>query len=654
MSWSRFSFRLPAALLVAAMALPFVGAQSASAQSNAFDPNLEDEGPSRVGRVSRLDGDAAMRQPGSTQWTDADSNSPVFEGDEFFTSDRSRLELQFGGGRYVRLGGDTDVVVAKLDTDAVRLEIPVGSLIVSLRHFSGGDEFEINAPSAAVTIKDEGTYRIDVTDEGDTRVSVHEGRAEVSTPDRTVRVDEGETASMPYGDPSLVDLVAWTGYDSFDSWSTGLDQDYARYESQNRGSGNVASSLYRSDIYGLAELALYGGWINDASFGSCWIPRVGSGWSPYSNGYWQYYPGYGYTFVSNDVWGWAPFHYGRWAYLNGYGWAWMPFSSYGSYGGYDYGWGSSYYPWCPGVVSWYQNPGGSGYTWVPLAPGEPYAGVSRLRNRHDRDFVPRHLREGRGIGVSKPGSGARIEPGGVKSSFGGRNPVAVVPDAPKDMKLAVARVKPGLTDEIRNRPVVVKDGKSATGVKPRTAAGDGDVKDRPTRRASAGVAIKPVPRKPAAGEDVPTVREERPVPGRGASVKPRSSKPVSTVESGSDDEPATVAKPRRRDPVERPATRSTTKPDRVERVERPVKVEPKSDRAPRAERVERPTKAGESERAPRAERVERSTPRAETKAERAPRAERVERSSPPPRPRVYVAPAPSGGGGKGGGGRRKP
>ena len=55
----------------------------------------------------------------------------------------------------------------------------------------------------------------------------------------------------------------------------------------------------------------------------CWIPRVGSGWSPYSNGHWQYYPGYGYTFISNDSWGWAPFHYGRWTYLNGYGWAWI-------------------------------------------------------------------------------------------------------------------------------------------------------------------------------------------------------------------------------------------------------------------------------------------------------------------------------------------
>lgn len=655
MTLSRFSLRIPVALLVAALAFPFLGAQSAFAQSNAYDPDLEDQPPSRVGRISRLDGDAAMKQPGSTQWEDVDNNAPVFEGDEFFTADHAKLEMQFGGGRYVRLSGDTDVVVAKLDTDSVRLEVPVGSVIVSLRNFRGGDEFEISAPSAAITIRDEGTYRIDVTDDGDTRVSVHEGRANVSTPDRSVEVSEGETASMPYGDPTMVDLVAWTGYDTFDSWSTGLDQDYARYESQSRGNGNVSSVLNRSDIYGLAELALAGIWYNDASVGNCWIPRVGSGWSPYSNGYWQYYPGYGYTFISNDSWGWAPFHYGRWTYLNGFGWAWMPFSSYGSGYGYDYGWGNSYYPWSPGLVSWYPN--GSGYAWVPLAPGEPYSGFRRLHNRHDRDFVPRHLREGRGIGVSKPGAGARIQPGGVKSSFGGRTPTAVVPDSPKDLARTAARIKPTVSDSIRNRPVVVKDtSTSATGGKPRTAAVD-SATTRPTRRADTGVADKPTPRKPTSDDDVPTMREDRSSTGRGTGVKPRTSKPMPAVEPADDDSPSTVSKPRRRDPVERPSTVKSAprvdRPERVERsvepvkrerVERPAQVEPKADRAPRVERTER------SE--PRSE--HRSTPR----VEKAPRAERVERSAPAPAPRVYVAPSTGGGtkssGGSGGGGRRKP
>lgn len=676
MLFPRFSYRIPAALLAAALALPFWGAQTALAQSNGYDQDLEDQPPSRVGRISNLDGDAALRQPGSSQWEDVDRNTPVFEGDEFFTTVNSRLEMQFGGGRYVRLGSDTDVVVAKLDTDSVRLEVPVGSVIVSLRDFNGGDEFEISAPSASITIKDEGVYRVDVTDDGDTSVAVHDGRATVSTPDRSVQVDDGETATMPYGDPSNVDLVAWTGYDSFDTWSTGLDQDYARYDSHNYNSGSVTSAFNRSDIYGLAELALYGSWLANSSYGNCWIPRVGSGWSPYSNGYWQYYPGYGYTFVSYDSWGWAPFHYGRWSYLNGYGWAWIPFSSYGSnygsyYGGYDYGWGNSYYPWSPGLVSWYQYPNTPGYVWVPLAPGEPYSGIRRLHNRHDRDFVPRHLREGRGIGVSKPGSGARILPGGVKSDFGGRTPTVVIPGAPRDVKPTVARIKPNLSDSIRNRPVVVKDVTVVNGaVKPRTAAGGGVVSTRPIRPAAGGVAVKPTPRKPSTVDEVPTMREERPVKGSGTGVKPRTTKPVTIEPSGGDDS-TTVSKPRRRDPVERPATtKPSTRVDRSERVDKPAKpvdrtvepverktkrdpvvrptqVEPKTERGPRVERTERATPRTET----------RSTPRSEPRVERAPKPERVERPAPRSEPKVYVAPAPDNGGsksGNGGGGKRKP
>ncbi len=352
----------------------------------------------------------------------------------------------------------------------------------------------------------------------------------------------------------------------------------------------------------------------------------------------------------------------------------MPFSSYGSnygsyYSGYDYGWGSTYYPWSPGLVSWYQYPNSSGYVWVPLAPGEPYSGIRRLHRRHDRDFVPRHLKEGRGIGVSKPGSGARILPGGVKSGLDGRTPAVVIPGAPKDPKVVVARVKPTVTDSIRNRPVVVKDVTVTNGVvKPRTAAGGGTVTARPIRPAATGVVVKPTPRKPATADDVPTMREERPAAGTVKAVKPRSTKPVTTVEPTGGDDAGTIDTPRRREPVKRPTTtKSAPRVDSTERVDKPVKpvdrsVEPVK-RTKKREPVERPTKVEpKSERAPRVERTERATPKAEPRStprvvERAPKPERVERPAPRPEPKVYVAPAPNNGGSKsdgGGGGKRKP
>ena len=59
--------------------------------------------------------------------------------------------------------------------------------------------------------------------------------------------------------------------------------------------------------------------------GSFWQPYlVGSGWSPYANGVWAFYPGAGYSWVSPYPWGWLPYHSGSWSFLPGYGWGWQP------------------------------------------------------------------------------------------------------------------------------------------------------------------------------------------------------------------------------------------------------------------------------------------------------------------------------------------
>jgi hypothetical protein len=51
---------------------------------------------------------------------------------------------------------------------------------------------------------------------------------------------------------------------------------------------------------------------------------VNYGWDPFSNGYWSYAPGFGYTWVSSYPWGWMPYRYGRWVFINNRGWCWAP------------------------------------------------------------------------------------------------------------------------------------------------------------------------------------------------------------------------------------------------------------------------------------------------------------------------------------------
>ena len=80
------------------------------------------------------------------------------------------------------------------------------------------------------------------------------------------------------------------------------------------------------------ELAPYGNWIDDGTYGRVWQPEaslVGADFTPYyTGGHWALTE-FGWTWVSDWSWGWAPFHYGRWIVVSGYGWCWVPGTIWG-------------------------------------------------------------------------------------------------------------------------------------------------------------------------------------------------------------------------------------------------------------------------------------------------------------------------------------
>ncbi len=114
--------------------------------------------------------------------------------------------------------------------------------------------------------------------------------------------------------------------------------------SYHGGPGVALSVSYFYDALGP-----YGGWVDDPSYGWCWIPsRLPVGWRPYSDGYWAY-TDYGWTWVASEPWGWAAFHYGRWIYDPFYGWMWVPGTV-----------------WAPAWVAW--RSGDDWCAWAPLPP----------------------------------------------------------------------------------------------------------------------------------------------------------------------------------------------------------------------------------------------------------------------------------------------
>lgn len=569
-------WRAAAALLFALSIGPL------TAQANDWDAYPES---ARVARVSFLEGAASIRSAGTGEWQDLDRNMPVFDGDEIYTDSGSRLEVQIGGGRYLRLGERTSVVFDAVDEDEMRFEVAAGSVELSLRDLDRGESYEVNAPAAAARVREAGVYRVDVGDDGDTRVVVEEGEAEALGVERSFALERGEVADFDYNDPYAASVSRGYGGDAFDSWTDSRD---SYYDDAYARSSSVSSIVYRNDIYGLADLVSFGSWFNYGRYGYCWRPSVGSGWQPYSNGYWQWYPGYGYTWVSNDPWGWAPYHYGRWQYDDFHGWIWVPWSQY--CGGYN---------WQPAHVYWY--PYGNGYAWVPLAPNEPLYNYRRVASRHgwnDR-YRPVNLRRAGAAGFAPRDGDGRLRPvrGPIdRDKLDGVS--GVYPTRPAVITGRKPQIDVRRPESLRARPIVVSN---PSIVKPRgpIAGASGTATVRPVRPA------KPAPRRnevvtwsgPGHSGDAPGRDRGNPTPtvprGKGRD------KGLGTPVMVDVDRPASVApepepKPREPQQVERPRREGPERPDRGSppRVERPK---------PRLEQPVGPSSGGVRER-PRRER----------------------------------------------------
>ncbi|HEY6487258.1 MAG TPA: DUF6600 domain-containing protein [Candidatus Cybelea sp.] len=327
------------------------------------------DGPG-VARISVLNGSAVVQRGDSNEQVKAVINAPLLPGDYLSTGQTARAELQFDGYTAVRLGGNVQARITNDDPNNRQLQLADGTIEVGLVHDSRA--FQVDTPSISVRSQQKGDYRVSITQDGSTWVTVRRGQAEVVTPQQKYDLQSGRTlvARGAASDPSISYTTA-VGFDTFDDFSAKRDQTMvAALDS----SPNVSP-----DIAGYDNLSQYGQWQDVAGYGQAWVPNQSSDWAPYQNGSWTWEDGYGWTWVSADQWGWAPYHYGRWFYANNSGWAWLPPAYVGYY--------NTQPAWSPALVGffgfglsvggagWGVSAGFGGYPyvgWYPLAPYAPY------------------------------------------------------------------------------------------------------------------------------------------------------------------------------------------------------------------------------------------------------------------------------------------
>jgi len=320
-----------------------------------------DEGdpPSRVARISSLDGNVSFQPTGTEDWAAAAKNRPVTVGDKLWTDQDSRAELQAGEAS-LHLGSMTALSFLNLDENILQARIAEGAVNFRVRELREGDLYEIDTPNAAFTVKEAGAFRVDVNENGDgTRITVIRGEGEITAGGKTYGVHAGEEAELNGVDEPEYNVGSAPAPDDLDRWAA--DRDLKEEHSE--------SAKYVSrDVPGYSDLDDNGSWREEPDYGAVWYPRsVEVGWAPYSYGYWNWVGPWGWTWVDYAPWGFAPFHYGRWAFVGG-AWGWCPGPIYARPfygpafvgfvgGGFGVGFGGGF---------------GGGIGWFPLGFREPF------------------------------------------------------------------------------------------------------------------------------------------------------------------------------------------------------------------------------------------------------------------------------------------
>ena len=327
------------------------------------DDNDQDDPPTRVARLGYLQGSVSFLPAGENDWVDAVSNRPMTIGDQLWSDQDSRAEVQLGSA-VIDLDSNTGISFLNLDDNTIQVQLSSGAINIRVRRLSRDDDFEIDTPNQAFTILESGRYRVEASEDGTyTVVSVREGNGESTGNGSTYSIHEGQRITFSGTDQLNAEMDTLGGPDDFDRWCYGR---YDRYE-------HSRSAQYVSDdVVGYTDLDDNGEWAPAMGYGTVWFPRVAVGWAPYREGHWAWIDPWGWTWVDDEPWGYAPFHYGRWAFISGR-WGWIP------------GPREVRPVYAPALVVFVGGGGmafGGNVAWFPLGPREVYVPSYRVSERY--------------------------------------------------------------------------------------------------------------------------------------------------------------------------------------------------------------------------------------------------------------------------------
>jgi hypothetical protein len=118
--------------LLAVVALLAIGLPSLAAAQDQDDP------PGRVARLGYMKGSISFQPAGESDWVQAVSNRPMTTGDQLWSDQDSRAEVELGSV-VIRLAGNTGFSFLNLDDRTTQIQLTSGSLNISVRRLDRND-----------------------------------------------------------------------------------------------------------------------------------------------------------------------------------------------------------------------------------------------------------------------------------------------------------------------------------------------------------------------------------------------------------------------------------------------------------------------------------------------------------------------------------
>src|SRR5215469_11171727 len=245
-----------------------------------YNGDPQQDPPSRVARLSYIDGSVSFQPGGQGEWGTATRNRPVTVGDKIWSDNNSRAELQAGQAN-IHLSSMTALSFLNLDEQTTQMRLAEGTINFRVRELRQGDVYEVDTPNLSFNVTQAGAFRVEVNENGDsTRVTVIRGQGEVTANGSTYTVHAGERGEFKGTDNVSYFIAAAPAADDFDRWSNERD-----LEEENSASARYVSR----DVPGYSDLDQNGSWNEEPDYGPVWYPAEEyAGWAPYSNGYWSY------------------------------------------------------------------------------------------------------------------------------------------------------------------------------------------------------------------------------------------------------------------------------------------------------------------------------------------------------------------------------